>query len=409
MLPAAALLAWAGGGSHAARADEPNNVGERFRELNRPQGLLIEGWQVRPSLLLRGGYDDNITLRRGDGPASSEFAIRGAIDADQGVGPYLLSLAGAVEQTWYPESRDDDATEIEVRAAAVFDGRPFKLHGSLAYLQGVERAIDNGIFVDGVFEPYEKRPEFRRIPVEIGVDYTSGIELKGTLQVTAVDYETQTTLSGLSVPQDFRRGTESELRIRGSYEVYPGLSFFGETATTWGRYRDSQGDRDAWRVATGSSFEFSRLLLGEASAGFTQLSLPNGGETSGFTYGARIHWFATELVSLTLNAERRFDGEVTTTALGVTSATPVTHQLISLRAEWEPLRQLLLYAQAGYDQEQRDQLGQTNDFTSLSAGATYALTRTFSLVADASYEFGTSDFSNDVERYRIAIGAIAAY
>jgi hypothetical protein len=409
LLPAAALLVWAGGGGHAARADEPNNVGDRFHETNKSPGLLIDGWQVRPTLLLRGGYDGNITLRRGDGPASSEFALRGAIDADRGDGPYLLSLDGAVEQTWYPESRENDATEIEARASAVFDGRPFKLHGSLAYLQGVERAIDNGIFVDGVFEPYEKRPEYRRIPVEVGIEYKSGIELKGTLQIAAVDYETQTTTSGLSVPQNFRRGTESEVRVRGSYEVYPGLSFFGETATTWGRYRDSQGDRDAWRIAAGSSFEFSRLLLGEASAGFTQLSLPGGGETSGFTYGARMHWFASELFSLTLNAERRFDGEVVTTGLGVTSATAITHELINLRAEWEPLRQVLVYAQAGYDQEEHALAGQTDDFTAISAGLIYALTSSLRLVVDGSYEFGSSDVSEDIERHRVTIGALATY
>jgi hypothetical protein len=408
-LPAAALLAWAGGGGKAARADEPNNVGERFNEMNKAPGLVVDGWQVRPSLSLRGGYDDNITLRRGEGPGSSEFAIRGAIDADQGSGPYLLSLDGAVEQTWYPESRENDATEVEVRAGAVFDGRPFKLHGSLAYLEGVERAIDNGIFVDGVFEPYEKRPEFRRIPLEIGVDYVSRVEVKVAAQITAVDYETQTTASGLNVPQDFRRGYESEVRIRGSYEIYPGLALFAETADTMGRYDDSQGDRDTWRVVAGAEFEFTRLLLGEASAGYTQLSLANGGETSGFTYGGRIHWFATELVSFTLSAERRFDGEVTTTGSGVTSATPVTHDLISLRAEWEPLRQLLVYAQAGYDQQEHEQLGQTDDFTSIGAGATYALTSTFRLVMDGSYEFGTSNFSSDVERYRIAIGGVAVY
>jgi hypothetical protein len=408
LLPAAALLVCSGG-ARAAPAGEPSSVGERFNEMNRPQGMLVEGWQVRPSLALRGGYDDNITLRRGDGPASSELASRIAIDADQGVGPYLFALTGAVERTWYPESPENDATEIEARAAAVFDGMTFKLHGSLAYLQGVERTIDNGIFVDGVFEPYETRSEFRRIPLEVGVDYVSRVDLKATAQIAAVDYDRQTTASGLSVPQDFRRGYESEVRIRGSYEVYPGLSAFAETATTMGRYKDEQGDRDVWRLVAGGEFEFTRLLLGEVSAGYTQLSLANGGETSGFTYGGRIHWFATELVSFTLSAERRFDAEVATTGLGVTTATPVLHDFISLRAEWEPLRQLLLYAQASYDEKQHEQLGQTDDFTSLGAGATYALTSTVRLVADGSYEFGTSSFSNDVERYRITIGGMAVY
>lgn len=410
LLAVLALPVWAVGYMRAALADEPESVGERFSWTSRPDGLVVEGWEVRPSISASAGYDDNITLTRGGGPSSSELSLRSMMEAVRNIGPYVLNLDAAIGQIWYPGSPDNDVTEVDVRAAAAFDASPVALRGAVSFLQGAEKTIDNGIFVDGVFEPYTTRAEYRRVPFEAGIEYDiSRFQFAGGLQVTAVDYERQTTASGLGVSQDFRSGWEGEFRIRAGHETHPGLSFFAEAATRLGRYRDRQGDRDAWRLAAGAEFEFSRLLLGEASAGYTQLSLIDDAETSGFTYHARLHWFVDDLVSLTFGTERRIDGEVVTTSSGVTSAAAVNHDAINLRAEWEPLRRLFVYAQTGYEQNVREQAGQTDEFTSLGWGATYVLTSSSKLTVDATHEFGTSDFSSDIERHRVSLGLTAAF
>lgn len=405
------MLVWPGGDARAGSNNEPNSVGDRFNSINRPLGAGVEGWYVRPSLLLRVGYDDNITLSRGRGPSSSELELVGTVEAERGIGPYVLNLGASLGQTWYPQSPENDATEANVNAAIAFDLKPeLLLQGAVSFSQSVENGIDNGIFVDGVFEPYARRSEYRRIPFELGLDYhIGGLELLGRAQIAAVEFEPQATLSGLTVPQDFRSGWEGELRFRSGYELYPNVSLFGEAATSARRYRDPQGDRDNWRIAAGGELKFSRLVVGEASVGYTQQSLPNGGETAGLTYGVRLHWFVSELLSVTFDAERGFDGEVVTTASGSTSAVPITHDVISVRAEWEPLRAVLVHAQAGYEQEKHESSGRTDEFRSITVGATYVLTNSLRLVADGGYQFGTSDFSSDIERHHIALGLTAVY
>ena len=239
-----ALLASAGG-ALAAPADRPQSVGERFNWVNRPQAIVLDGWEVRPSLAAGAGYDDNITLTRDDGPSSSELSLRAAVEAGRGIGATWLTLNGAIGQTWYPEASENDATEANVRAGALHDAKPFTMHGALAYLQGVERAIDNGIFVDGVFEPYTTRAEFRRVPFDAGFTYDiARVVFEGGLHIGAVEYETLTTTSGLSVDQDFRSGWEGRARFRAGYEVTPDLAFFAEAAGETGQYRDAQGDSD---------------------------------------------------------------------------------------------------------------------------------------------------------------------
>lgn len=391
-------------------AAEPQSVGERFNRNNRPDGLTLDGWDVRPSVSAGAGYDDNITLSRGDGPSSPELSLGSSVEANRNLGPYVLDLDAVVRQFWYPDSRDNELTEVDVRAAARFESNPIDVHGAVSFLQGADRTIDNGIFVDGAFESYTTRAEYRRVPFEAGIEYDiSHFKLASDLRIDAVDYEEQTTASNLSVSQDFRSGWEGALRIRGGYETHPGLSFFAETAATTGRYRDSQGDRDAWRIVGGAEFEFSRLLLGEVSAGYTQLSLIDDAKTSGFAYRAGLHWFVNELVSLSLSGERSIDGEVATTSGGVTSVAAVTNDTIRLRAEWEPLRRVFVYAQSSYEERVRERNGQTDAFTSFGLGAAYVLTSSLTLTVDGSHEFGTFDYSSDIERHRVSVGLIAAF
>lgn len=397
----------------AARASEeaPVSVSERFNALNRSPGVAVGGWEARPVLMLRSGYDDNITLARGPGTSSVELHLRGTIDAERDIGPYRVDLGAALGRTWHPEASETDWTEIGVGAKVTFDLKPrLALYAGVSFSQDVERSTDNGIFVDGVFDPYTALPERRRLPVEAGFEYRlADLALTGVAELSFIDFEDQTTQSGLAVAQDFRSGWDVGGHVRTSYKFTPALSLFGEAEAVRQRRRDSQGDRDAWRLAAGGAVEFTRLITGEASAGYSRQTLANGVETDGATYGVRLHWFATELLSLTLAAERGIDAEVVTTAAGVTSTAPITEDRFSLRAEWEPLRTLLVHAEAAYDQRDRAASKRTDDLMSIIAGAALVLTRSLRLEAEGAYQIGESNFAADVERSYVTLGLSAVY
>ncbi len=397
--------------AYAAPEQAPVGVGDRFNTMHLAPGFAVEGWEVRPGAELRAGYDDNITWASDRAPSSAEFSLRGSIDASQQMGPYALGVSALLRQTWYPDAPDDDKTEANLRASLSADLAPrLVLKGSTSFEAGVETGITNGIVVDGVFDPYTKRATFRRIPLETQVDYSLGrIGLRGDVRLAAVDYDDLTTRSGLRVSQDFRNGFEGEVGLRGSYEVYPDLAAFADVREGARRYEDSNGDSDTLRAVIGGSVEFTRLLVGEAYVGYAGQSFPGGGETSGLSYGAQLHWFARELLSFTFDASREFRAEVDTTAAGVTSAIAVTHDLVSLRAEWEPLRRLLVYAQAGYEQEERDSVNRSDELVSLIVGASYVLTGNLNLEFEYEREDGSSNFAGNFERNRVTLGVAAAY
>lgn len=390
---------------------EPVSVGDRFNQMHLAPGFAIEGWEVRPGVELRTGYDDNITWASVAAPSSAELSLRGSVDAQQQTGPYALGVNALLRQTWYPDAAEDNKTEGALRTSIAVDlGPQLTLKGAISAEVGVESGITNGIVVDGVFDPYSKRAQFKRLPLELEGDYSAGrFALRGEARLEAVDFDTQTTRSGLRVSQDFRNGFEGEVGLRGSYEVYPGVGAFVDVREGAQRYEDSNGDSDSWRAVIGGSLELTRLLVGEAYVGYAGQSFPNGGETTGLSYGAQLHWFARSLLSFTLNASREFRAEVDTTTLGATSAVAVTHDFINLRAEWEPLRQLLVYAQAGYEQENRESVDRTDELVSLIVGATYVLTGNLNLQLEYEWDDGSSNFSGDFTRNHLTIGIAASY
>ncbi len=397
--------------ARAAEPQDPVSVGDRFNTLNLAPGFALEGWEVRPAVSLRAGYDDNITWASSQAPSSAALELRGSVDASQQIGPYAVKGSALLRQTWYPDSLNDDRTEANLRASIAAEmGPQLVLRGAASFVEGVETGITNGIIVDGVFDPYRHRATFRRIPLEAGVAYSIGrLVLRGDARLEAVDYDPQVTQSGLRLAQDFRNGWESEFKLRAAYEILPHLSFYGEGKVGAGRYRDSNGDSDTWRAVVGGEVEFSRLLVGEAYAGYGGQSFPNGGQTRGLTFGAQLHWFASDLLSFTLDAGREFRAEVITTGAGVTSATSVTDDRVSVRAEWEPLRSVLVFAQAGFEREDRDAVDRRDQLVSLIVGATYVLTRNLNLAFDYEHQEGKSNFSGDFERNLVTLGVTAAY
>jgi hypothetical protein len=212
----------------------------------------------------------------------------------------------------------------------------------------------------------------------------------------------------LVIEQGFREGFESELRGRAVYDVHPLAGVFAEVSANLRRYDDSDADNDIWRSVFGAKFEVTRLLVGEVRAGFAEQSFPGGATASGFVYGASLRWFADEMLSITLEAEQDFGADVERLG-GLTFAVPTSHDAYKLRAEMELLRPLFMVLEASFEDNRRERSSRAEDLLTLSAGATYAVTRNLRLEAQYGYTLGTSNFSGNFDRSRVSLGVTTTY
>ena len=296
---------------NAAAADQPEGPGDRLAALRRGEAFHTEGWEVFPSASLRGGYDDNITLSSLRPAASLEIGAEGALEARFKTGRYTFVADAGVVQTLYPSAQELDSTEGRIRATVSAELAQLSLRGSVAYVREAERSRNNGLFVNGVFEPYTTRPIIERATAEAGSTYAIGrTTLSADARVSAVGADRLATASGAVIDQTFRDGFESEFRARAAYDANPFLDVFSDVSANLRRYEDSNADNDVWRAVFGAKFELTRLMHSEVRAGFAEQSFPDGAKASGFVYGASLRWFPDEMLSLALDAEHDFGADV---------------------------------------------------------------------------------------------------
>ena len=90
-------------------------------------------------------------------------------------------------------------------------------------------------------------------------------------------------------------------------------------------------------------------------------------------------------------------------------AVPTSHDAYRLRAEMELLRPLFMVLEASFEGNRRERSSRTEDLLTLSAGATYAVTRNLRLEAQYGYTLGTSNFSGNFDRSRVSLGVTTTY
>lgn len=397
-----------------AVAAEPISVRERFEVENQSPGLKAMGWEMRPSIALRGGYDDNANRSVAGPEESGVVALRGAIDARRQLGPAELAFDASVGQDWYPSTPDEDVLTAKARLrGAIYAGNQMTLSGSMAIEREAEgiSSTDNGVVVAGVLDPYVGRAEFTRIPVSVGLEQDFGrFFWDASLGGVKTEYDQQRTEGGLVIAQDFRNGLEAGLSARVGYRFTQGYGVFIRGEGNQRRYDDDTADNEGWKVSGGVAFELTRLLTGELSAGWAQQTYAVNKETNGaLIYGAGLTWFASPLLSLTLDAARNFRAEQSISGTGTSTTTPVLTDTVALTAELEVLRQLMVMASVGYSHNESDDGTQDNSLTRLSLGSAYSLNRYLRLNAEYEHTMAETNNSGDIVRNAVSLGIIASY
>ncbi|WP_244434735.1 outer membrane beta-barrel protein [Afipia sp. P52-10] len=165
--------------------------------------------------------------------------------------------------------------------------------------------------------------------------------------------------------------------LRGSYEVMPQLKPFVE-ATIDRRERDLEFDRygyarnsSGYIVRAGSTFELSRLITGEASAGYSSRSYedPRLRDISGFLVSASLIWKPTGLTTVSFNALTTIDE---TTLPGVSG---VLSRSYSAQVEHAFRRYLIGTLKFGYTTADYDGSDRFDKIYSVGGDLVYKFTR----------------------------------
>lgn len=228
-----------------------------------------------------------------------------------------------------------------------------------------------------------------KYPLATTIGTTTGVQRDfNRLQVSVsgvadrTTYQNSQLTDGSSTTNDDRNFNQLGALSRVSYDLMPGLKPFGEISadtrmhdTTFDRFgfqRDSKGGY----AKAGSTFEFTRLLTGEASVGYSMRSYqdPRLTNLKGLLTSASLVWTATGLTTVTLAATSSIDE---TTLPGVSG---VITRDYSLQVEHALRRWLIGTARFGMGTSDYD--GARFDKRYFAEGnLVYKLSRTFHIKA----------------------------
>jgi hypothetical protein len=309
-----------------------------------PIGVRAGSLLLFPAVELSGGYDSN-PLRRQNGPDAGVFQVspelrvqsewrrhelkaelRGSYLAysrsfgDVTTGTTTNGTTGSIATSGVPRSLDRPD----------FNG---KVNGRLDVI-GRSHADVEGRFTVGTDNPgspnvsagLDRLPIYTRVGGSLG--YTQNfnrvdLTLKGG--VDRIDYQSSKLTDGTTSPNDDRNYNQYAISLRGSYELRPGVTPFVEIAADQ-RHHDLVTDRnglrrdsDAVTGRVGTTFELTRQLTGELSAGYLtrRYKDPSLRALSGLVADASLIWVASALTTVTLTAKSASDESVVADVSGV--------------------------------------------------------------------------------------------
>ena len=349
-----------------------------------PIGVNVGSLRLKPFVEVSGGYDTNPNRTANSNSPKGSTLIRGdaGLVAQSDWSRHSLSAdikAGYSRYTSTPEAdRPDGAGTVNLRLDATRDTTlNFDLRGALATQRPGTPGLPTSL---------NGRPLVATYGASAGVAQKFGrLEASVTGLADRTSYQDGRLNNGGTVPLSGNSYNAYGLRGRLGYELTPGVIPFVEiTADT--RVRDVAIDSAGFArnstgliAKAGSSFELSRTLTGQVSAGYAQRKYEDARlqSLSGPAIDAALVWTATPLTTVTLRGTTDFFETTLANASGVISRRgqiDVSHAL---------LRNLTIGATASLTNNRYRGANISENFYVAGLKAEYSLTR--SIVVKGSY------------------------
>ena len=387
--------------------DRNVSVAERTQPGYRPEGLRAGQFILRPQVDVGLGYVSNVfALSDSDVPAleqyedeSSLFGIlRGSLTGQSDWNRHEVSFDAYVEGFANEEFSEQGFVNAGLGVGGVLDvTRGTEVFGGLSYDTLNESRLLNNVNIVAT-EPIA----YDLARGEVGVRREVG-RTRASVRLDVADYDyddveiitfpgfdpvtnAPLAISSGTADQDFRDHTGLRLRGEVGVAVSPDTAVFVRAAVNRQEFdgRDALGfdrDSDGWRGEVGAEFDITRLVRGEVAVGYFEQEFEEGTfETvSGVAVDAALEWFPTELTTVSAIASRGARQSPFIAGGGIVASE------ITLRADHELRRDTLLYAFAGYAEDEWEDIDQTFERARAGVGGRYYFSPQLSVAADYLY------------------------
>lgn len=367
----------------AQEAPPVEGVMDRARPDYDAKGLPLGGFRLKPALDVGAYVDDNVYRTQSARKTDGYFTIAPSFDLKSQWSRHMVELAGGLTRYQYINLNTENRTDWNIGANGrldIFRGSALSAGSSYAILHEPRYSPDQSgqAATPTQFSVFHNEASVTYQP------YRFGITLGGTYE-RFVYHSTPLVGGGTldnsdrnensytgNVRVSYRVGKGTEVFLRGSYD----MRRFDKKIDRNGVNRDSHG----YRADAGVKLFLTHLLEGEAFGGYsTQTFNAPLQSVNSFDFGARLNYYATELMTLHLTAARKLSD---TTLAG---ASVSDDQSFGVSIDYELLRNLILQAGGGYTLSDYVGITRRDKYLEAHFNAKYLINRYLS--ADASYTY----------------------
>lgn len=364
----------------------------------------LSSFVVKPSFQVTGNYDSNIFLTESNavGDKRVEYLPQVVIQSDWGRHAFSVTAFGLLGR--YVENTDEDFDDYQVQADGrldIYDNK--KLEFQLGIAQRHEERDEEDDPGRG-FEPTVSFSTFLNLTFEYLADVF--------LARLKFDIEQQDYQNSTGINNDVRDETKIETSLRLGYEFTPGTTVFVEPNSDiriFDQPRDGAGnlqDNGAAGSLFGMTFDVTGVTFLEFGVGFEYRSFdePSFDSEFGFDLSVKHIWNVTDLISLTTNVERSFDGSATAGESGVTSYN------LSTSIDYEFLDNVIISGGLGLSVSETGQTNRQDVDVSPTLSVDYLVNENWTARLNLGYATRSSNVSGEsYDNYTASFGLILKF
>jgi len=314
-----------------------------------PLGFRVGAFTVFPAVEQIGGYDSNPQRLNAGGPGSYFTSVNPSLTVRSNWRRHALNAELRGSYIWYSRTWEDiitgtaqvdcgcggttsiavsglprtlDRPDMEARVIGRLDTHELShMDGEARFSLGTDNPGSPNVIAG-----LARLPIYTRAGGSLG--YTQNFNrLDVTLKGGAdrVFYQQSEFTDGTTSSNDDREYHQFAASLRGTYDLTPGVKPFAEVSGDVRRHElpvDRNGirrDSDAWTTRAGTTFEFSRIMTGEASAGWLtrRYKDPSLEELSGLVADASLIWLPSALTTVTFTARSASDESIVAAVSGL--------------------------------------------------------------------------------------------
>ena len=378
------------------------SVMERERPDYQALGVHAGGFTVFPKLEVGLDYTDNAFAVSGssgnqqppfNGPKSDiGFIVSPSILAQSNWGRHALAVLASVKNEAFANYPSEDRTAYTVQSTGRID-----VHG--------DSYINLGFDTEHDYEDRGSTTTQTQAAKPVSYD-TQGIFARGLYSAdrfrAALDLDFRNyhyfdvaqinpPIGGVPQPntivdESLRDFTQGRVGLRTDYALTPDEAVFAKFTVSEGDYFTGnvfspKRNYQETQYLVGANFDVTALTRGEIGLGFVDreytLSFYRG--ISGLAAKVKVEYFPTQLVTVTLTGQRLVEDAAFSQAGGY------FENLVTLGADWEAKRNIIVSALAGYEIDQFDGIDRTDTVANVKLIGRYFLSRYVGLGTTVSY------------------------